>query len=90
MPEILLRLAKEISSDRGDGDFDMAEDGYDVNEETAELAEAAGALSLKKFALANGIRLTTREDLNSFANFFFNTELLRYWKEVEKSVYSLI
>jgi hypothetical protein len=83
----LLDLAQEVCFDRGDGEYQEAgdDDEYDVNEDTAELAHAAGALSIKNFALANGIKLTTREELNNFANFFFfNTELLRYWKGTEK------
>jgi hypothetical protein len=76
--------------DRGDGEGAIDDDEYTVNEDTAELAEAAGALSLKNFAQTNGIKLTTPEDLTNFANFFFNAQLLRYWMGVEKSVYSLI
>jgi hypothetical protein len=83
----LLDLAEEVSFDREDGEGEI--DFYTVNDDTAKLAWAAAALFLKKFALANGIKLTTREELNNFANFFFNTRLLRYWKEAEKSVYSL-
>jgi hypothetical protein len=87
----LLDLAWDVSSDRGDGQGEYDDDGYEVNEETEGLGRAAAALSVKKFALANGIKLTTREDLKNFANFFFfNTELLGYWKRAaEKSVYSL-
>jgi hypothetical protein len=82
----LYDLAWEISFDRGDGE--RGEYDYTINEDTAELAQAAGALSLKNFAQTNGIKLTTPEDLTNFANFFFNTQLLRLWKGAEKSVYS--
>jgi hypothetical protein len=89
-----LDLAWDVSWDLGDGQGEYDDDDYDVNEKTAELAQAAAAISVKKFALANGIKLTTREELNIFANFFFNTRLLRYWKgsesDCEKSVYSFI
>jgi hypothetical protein len=80
----LLDLAWDVSWDHGEG-LDTYDDYY-VNEDTAELARAAAALSVKNFALANGIKLTTHEELINFANFFFlfNTRLLYYLKDAEQ------